>query len=65
MAISKPFKSLNLKKIMRKLCTDEVRGVKMKKKTYCNSKKRIFFTALFWLLLWLCISKVELEKELL
>jgi len=30
MAISKQFKSLNLKK-MRKLCTDEVGGVKMKK----------------------------------
>jgi hypothetical protein len=37
---------------MRKLCTDEVRGVQkknlMKKNTFCNSKKRIFFTALFF-----------------
>jgi hypothetical protein len=55
MAISKQFKSLNLgkkKEKERKLCTDEVRGVKMKKmkkkkKAYCNSKKHIFFTALF------------------
>jgi hypothetical protein len=30
MAISKQFKSLNLKK-MRKLCTEEVGGVKLKK----------------------------------
>jgi hypothetical protein len=31
---------------------------KMKKKNkFCNSKKCIFFPALFWLLLWLCISE--------
>jgi hypothetical protein len=39
MAISEQFKLLNLKKIkMRKLCTDEVGGVKMKKKkvAFCN-----------------------------
>jgi len=24
-----------------------------KKKQFCNSKKRIFFTALFWLVIWL------------
>jgi len=35
---------------MRNLCTDEVGGVKMKKNAFCNSKKHIFFTALFWLL---------------
>jgi hypothetical protein len=43
---------------MRKLCTDEVGGVKMKKKM----KKARFAirknTALVWLLLWLCISKM-------
>jgi hypothetical protein len=37
---------------MRKLWTDEVGGVKMKKnekkKTFCNSKKRISFSALFF-----------------
>jgi hypothetical protein len=39
MVISKQFKLLNLKKNkMRKLCTDEVRGVKMKK----NEKKTRF-----------------------
>jgi hypothetical protein len=48
--ISKQFKSLNLKCFFwRKLCTDEVRGIKMKKNeknVFCNSKKCIFFTAL-------------------
>ncbi len=29
-----------------------------KKNVFCNSKKRIFFTALVWLLLWLCVSKM-------
>ncbi len=59
MAISEQFKLLNLKRNkLRKLCTDEVGGVKMKKNTFCNSKKRIFFIALFWLLIWLCISKM-------
>jgi hypothetical protein len=29
-----------------------------KKKEFCNSKKRIFFTALYCLLLQLCISKM-------
>jgi hypothetical protein len=39
MAISEQFKSLNLNpKKMRKLCTDEVAGVKMRKKL----KKHIF-----------------------
>jgi hypothetical protein len=57
MEISKQFKSLNLKK-MRKLCADEAEGVKMKKNVFCNTKKRILFTALFWLLLWHCISKM-------
>jgi hypothetical protein len=32
MMISEQFKSLNLNKKMRKLCTDEIGGVKMKKK---------------------------------
>jgi hypothetical protein len=35
--ISKQFKSFNLNKKMRKLCTDEVGGVKMKK----NEKKHV------------------------
>jgi thiosulfate reductase cytochrome b subunit len=38
---------------MRKLCADEVRGVKMKKNEknkFCNLKKLIFFAVLFWLL---------------
>jgi hypothetical protein len=47
---------------MRKLCTNEVGGVKIKKnekKTrFAIRKKRIFFIALLWLLLWLCISKM-------
>jgi hypothetical protein len=46
---------------MRKLCTNEVGGVKMKKnekKTHFVLKKYFFFTALLWLLLWLCISKM-------
>jgi hypothetical protein len=34
---------------MRKLCTDEVEGVKTKKNAFYNSKKRIFFVALFGL----------------
>ncbi len=44
MAISEQFKSLNLnQKKMRKLCTDEVGGVKMKKmkkKAFCNLKQK-------------------------
>jgi hypothetical protein len=32
---------------MRKLCTDEVGGVKMEKNVFCNLKKRIFFTVLY------------------
>jgi hypothetical protein len=53
---------LNQKK-ERKLCTDEIGGVfktkkNEKKKAFCNLKKRIFFTALFWLLLWVCIAKM-------
>jgi len=54
MAILERLKLLNLKIKMRKLWTNEVGGVKMKKKeknTICNLKKRIFFTAIFWLLL--------------
>ncbi len=31
---------------------------KRKKKQFCNSKKRSFFTAIFWLVFWLSISKV-------
>jgi len=60
MPVSKQFKLFNLKK-MRKLCTDEVRGFKIKemkkKNVFCNF---IFLnlTALFWLLLWLCIPKM-------
>jgi hypothetical protein len=38
MAISEQFKSLNLNPKMRKLCADEVGGVKMKK----NEKKSVF-----------------------
>jgi hypothetical protein len=36
MTISEQFKSLNSRKKLRKLCTDEVGGVKMKK----NGKKK-------------------------
>jgi len=47
MAISEQFKLLNLnQKQMRKLCTDEVGGAKMKKNEknlFCNSKKCFFF----------------------
>jgi hypothetical protein len=55
---------------MRKLCIDEVGEVKMKKSEKKHvlqfekkhglqfEKKHIFFTALFWLLLWLCILKM-------
>jgi hypothetical protein len=45
---------------MRKLSTDEVGGVKMKqmKKLVLQFEKHIFFIALFWLLFWLCISKM-------
>jgi hypothetical protein len=44
---------------MRTLCIDEIGGVEMKKMAKIasyNSKKHIFFTASFWLLL--CISKM-------
>lgn len=62
MTISEQFKLFNLNKKKRKLCTDEGGGVKMKKNekktTFCNLKNCIFFPALFWLLLWLCISKM-------
>ncbi len=57
MAISKQLK----KSKMRKLFTNEIRQVKMKKNeknAFCNSKKCIFFTAFFWVLIWLYISKV-------
>jgi hypothetical protein len=62
MVILERFKSLNLKqKKMRKLCIDEV-GFKMKKNeknVCCNFKKKhTFFIAIFWLLLWLYISKM-------
>jgi hypothetical protein len=30
----------------------------MKKTVFCNSKKCIFFTAIFWLVFWFCISKM-------
>jgi hypothetical protein len=55
MAISELFKLLNLNQ--KKLCTDEIRRAKMKKNEknhILQLKKCIFFTALFWLLLWLC-----------
>jgi hypothetical protein len=59
MAISEQFKSLNLNpKKMRKLCTDEVGGVKMekiRKKHIFQFEKKKILTALFWLLFWLCI----------
>jgi hypothetical protein len=49
MVISERFKSLNLKKKKkRKLCTDEVGRVRMKKNeknAFCNLKKCIFFIA--------------------
>jgi len=31
---------------------------KREKNTFYNSKKHIYFTALFWLVLWLCIAKM-------
>jgi hypothetical protein len=43
--ISEQFKPFNLQKRLRKLCTNEIRGVKMKKNeknTFCNSKKHNF-----------------------
>jgi hypothetical protein len=47
---------------MRNLCTDKIGGVKMKKneekKVFWSLRKRVFFTALFGLLLWLCIAKM-------
>jgi len=39
----------------------KVKGIKMKKKkknSFAIQKKRIFFTALFGLIFWLCISKM-------
>jgi len=45
MMISEQFKSLDLNKTIRKLCTKEVGGLKMKnneKNAFCNLKKRIF-----------------------
>jgi hypothetical protein len=35
-----------------------VRMKKNEKKMFCNSKKHIFFRALFWLVLWLCRTKM-------
>jgi hypothetical protein len=55
MTISEQFKSLDLKKKNEKVMPDEVGGVKMKKNGKKHRKKRIFFTDLFWLLLWVCI----------
>jgi hypothetical protein len=47
---------------MKKICIDEVGGVIMKKNekktTFCKLTKYFFFTNFFWLLLWLCISKM-------
>jgi hypothetical protein len=60
--ISEQFKSLNLnpkKKEKKKLCTNEVGGVKMKK-THLQSKEHIFFIAIFGLLLWLLHFKDDL-----
>jgi hypothetical protein len=50
---------LKKKKKRRKLCTDEVEGVKLKKNEKKKlvlqfGKKSIFFTTIFWL----CISKM-------
>jgi len=47
MELLEQFKSLNLKKKMRKICTDEVREVKMKIKVFCNLKKCILFSPFF------------------
>jgi hypothetical protein len=47
MAILGQFKSLNLKKKMRKLCTTEVRGVKMKKKKVLQFEKNYFLYCSF------------------
>jgi hypothetical protein len=50
MMISEQFKSFNFKQNkIRKLCTDEVRRVKMKKRMHFAIRKNcIFFIALFW-----------------
>jgi hypothetical protein len=61
MMILEQFKSLNLYIKTRKLCTIEVGGVKVKKnekKLVLQFEKSFFFTTLFLLLLWLCISKM-------
>jgi hypothetical protein len=55
---------------MRKLCTDEVGEVKMKKnekKVFCNLKKCICFTAIFGFSFGFAFQRwfVELEKALL
>jgi len=47
MAISKQFKLFNLNKKMRKLCIDEIGGVKIEKKVYCNLKKMYFLYCYF------------------
>jgi hypothetical protein len=72
MAISEQFKSLNLNqkkndKVMHWWSRSDQNEEKCKKTLFATQKKLIFFTALFWLLLWLCISKmfVKLEKALL
>jgi len=64
MVISEQFKSLNLnpKKKMRKLCTNEVGGVKMNKNKKYHilefEKTYFLYCSFFWLLLWVCISKM-------
>ncbi len=48
-------------KWIRKIWGLKVGGIKMKKNEknmFCNSKQRIFFTALFGLVLWLCSLKM-------
>jgi hypothetical protein len=52
MVISKTWESYALMKLERS------KWRKMKRNAFCNLKKHIFFTSLFWLLLRFCISKM-------
>jgi hypothetical protein len=47
---------------MRKLGTNEVGGVKTNKNQKKSLLFAIFFTALLWMLLGLCISKMNLQR---
>ncbi len=58
MTISKQFKSLNLGKKMRKLCTNEVGGVKMKKKKHILWFEKNVFSLLLFFGCSFCISKM-------